>query len=750
MLSLETPAVRIGEVLVFPDHAVPGTFYYAAPDPKISRTGGQLMVDILSYSVELKHSPLAGTTIPHELGAGFLTLGLDCALDPTVHSRTIGELSARTGLPEQQLSLSPIPYTKGAVSLIALDAGTTESGGLPQFVEKVIGGGTPSLLGDLRASFSLALSQEGVEFLEGLYKDGAAPIGVVYDLTYLGLRPAIQCVITADLSRIYDELSASVGVQYLCFRAEVEAILSKLADTEAIGIQLTSQAVGEEAARSKESALSLFKDRIIRELFRPTATPQLANLAVPGEQSTGAVSLSLKVKDREELKHVVYRFDERSPEERTHAPHGFLAALLSESEMDERVHRIDLASPFFELLEVLVTGPTEQEFTALGLHSVTALLTYGLLGDPVPPEQESVEFRPGSSGRKIFAMTRRGRPSLAYTVELAYEFSRIAGTDADVLTFTTPPVEHTGRTLTINPYADVGVLDVEVDTGPVDPTVRQIDVALSYLDELSGFSAAHTIRLVPTATTATADRHWQVRTRQLGERFYTATPTFTFDDATFTAPPIRTDTSLLRVDSPFTSTRTVLVQPNVTAADASQVTVEVVYDDETAGYHRRFTTTLAPDPVTRVWSSATLSWPILDPARQHLKYRVSTLAGGTVDTTDWTSSDEPSLLVGETGRRMRTLDVRLVGPTLAEAGLDAIEVRVTLPGDADDTAKSLFFDSATQASLSVALPATADVPLGFRYQVVAFHTDGSQGVGPWQTTGSALVVVQTQTSRRHG
>jgi hypothetical protein len=743
VLSLETPAVRIGEVLVFPDHAVPGAFYYAAPDPKISRTGGQLMVDILSYSVELKHSPLAGTTIPDELGAGFLTLGLDCALDPTVHSRTIGELSARTGMPEQQLSLSPIPYTKGAVSLIALDAGTTESGGLPQFVEKVVGVGTPSLLGDLRASFSLALSQEGVVLLEGLYKDGAAPIGVVYDLTYLGLRPAIQCVITADLSRIYDELSASVGVQYMCFRAEVEAILSKLAETEAIEIQPTSQAVGEEAARSRESALSLFKDRIIREFFRPTSTPQLANLAIPGEQSTAAVSLSLKVKHREELKHVVYRFDETSPEERTHAPHGFLAALLSESEMAERMHRIDLASPFFERLEVLVTGPTEQEFTALGLRSVTALLTYGLLGDPVPPEQESVEFRPGSSGHKIFAMKRRGRPSLAYTVELAYEFSRIAST-ADVLTFTTPPVEHTGRTLTINPYADVRVLDVEMDTGPVDPTVRQIDVALSYLDEVSRFSAAHTIRLVPTATTVTADRHWQVCTRQLGERFYTATPTFTFDDGTFTAPPIRTDTSLLRVDSPFTSTRTVLVQPNVTAADTSQVTVEVVYDDETAGYHRRFTTTLAPDPVTRVWSSATLSWPILDPARQHLKYRVTTLAGGTVDTTDWTSSDEPSLLVGETGRRMRTLDVRLVGPTLAEAGLDAVEVRVTLPWAADDTAKSVFFDSATEASLAVALPATADVPLGFRYQVVAFHTDGSQSVGPWQTTGTALVVVQTR------
>jgi hypothetical protein len=79
--------MSIGEVLVFPNHAVPGAFYYPAPSPRIRRTGGH------------------------------------------------------------------IPYTKGTVSLIALDAGTTVTGGRPQFVEKVLAGGTQSLVGDLRAIF---------------------------------------------------------------------------------------------------------------------------------------------------------------------------------------------------------------------------------------------------------------------------------------------------------------------------------------------------------------------------------------------------------------------------------------------------------------------------------------------------------------------------------------------------------------------------------------------------------------------
>lgn len=761
MLSLETPATQVGDLLVFADHAVPTAFYYAAPNPRISHTGvggaGPLMFDLFSYAVELEHSPLAGTQIPTELGAGFLTLGVDCRADSTQLGRAKSELSTKLGLEADAISLAPIPYTKGTATLIALDAatapppGSPRDDGRPQFVESIVGGGTPSLLGDLRAIFSLSLSQEGVTFLEGVYADGAAPIGVVYELTFLGLRPSVECRITADLSRIYSELggNASVGCQY--FRGEVDALITHLAETSAITIELVSEAVGADAQKSKELALSMFKDNVVQQFFKPTAQPpQLPNFqGLPGAQKpqTSIVSLSLRKKDTEELKTITYDYSERSPEERTHAPQGFLSALLSKDEMAGRIHRVNLDSQFFELLEVLVTGPTEEELAALSLRGVTVDITYGKDSDPVPPETETLLFRPGSTGDKTFAVKRRGRPSMSYSVTTTYEFTRAgAAVDSDVLTYTVGPVVKSGRTLSVRPYDDFGVLDVEVEVGRVDASVTTVDVALSYADPVSGFAAGHDLRL-PVADPGPVDgRSWQVRTRGQGGRAYTAVPTFTFDDgAVLTGPAETTDSPLLRVDTPFQATRTLLVQPNVSAADVTQVTVEIAYDDDAAGYHRRFSRTLAPAADTRAWSPVTLSWPILDGARQSLRYRVTTLAGGTVDTVDWTATDEPSLLVGETGRRKRSLEVRLVGPALADAGLDAVQVQVLLPGAPEETATSLFFDATTPVSQTASLPATADVPPGFRYQVVAFHADGTQKTSTWLTTTTGLAVVQTRT-----
>ncbi|HEY3258723.1 MAG TPA: hypothetical protein VGJ95_00400, partial [Pseudonocardiaceae bacterium] len=113
MLSLETPAVQVGGVLVFADHADPQQFYYAAPNPQIARTGGRAMFDVFSYAVELRHSPLSGTKIPDELGAGFLTMGVECTLPAAKRTQAIGELAGRLGRPADTVGLDPIPYTKG-------------------------------------------------------------------------------------------------------------------------------------------------------------------------------------------------------------------------------------------------------------------------------------------------------------------------------------------------------------------------------------------------------------------------------------------------------------------------------------------------------------------------------------------------------------------------------------------------------------------------------------------------------------
>ncbi|HEX2704840.1 MAG TPA: hypothetical protein VHM65_03715, partial [Candidatus Lustribacter sp.] len=684
MLSLEQPPLSVGGLTVFADHADGGQFYYAAPHPRLARSGGQPMLDLFTYAVELTSSPLAGTRIPDELGAGFLTMGVDCALAEGARGSALQALATRLGRDPGQIALSPIPYLRGTVSVIALDAASGAAaasmpavvGDRPRFVEAVVGTGAPSLIGDLRSIFSLSLSQEGVTFLEGLYADAAAPVGVVYNLTFLGLRPSVQAHVHADVSKIYTELGgkASVGCAYV--RAEVEGLLTTLEQRGVVTVELTTQAVGPEATAAKELALSLFKDRIIQELFNPA--PQLPNIAmptIPGAGQTSIVTLSLKAKRDEELRTVDYDFSERSPEERTHAPQAFIASLLSAEEMAARIHHVDLASDFFELLEVLVSGPSAEEFAALGLRSVTIDLRYGGeeagsgipadAGSGIPADADSLVFRPGSPSDLTWAVRRKGRHTLGYTAAVTYEFNREGSVDADALTYRIPPRPETGRTLSVRPYDDLAILDVEVDLGRLDPGVRDVDVTLAYDDPATGFTAQHQLRLSPATPLPLEQRRWQVRTTTAGTRAYTAHSVLTFTDgAVFALPPVTTSEHLARIDAPFRASRSLLVQPNVTSDDVTSMTVEVRYDDAAAGYARRFTQVLTPSPALAPapadptvpasaagqtpaptppaaspgsrWAPVTLSWPILDAARQEIQYRVTTAAGGVIDAGEWT------------------------------------------------------------------------------------------------------------------
>lgn len=762
MLSLETPAVDIDGVLVYADHAVPTAFYYAAPQPRISRIDGRPQFDLFAYTVDLQHSPLGGTSIPDELGAGFLTLGVDCALAEGDRETIVAKLAERTGVPPTALSLAPIPYRSGRVSVLALDRLETPAGppadpasprpttGRPTFVEQVLGTGQPGLLTDLRTILSLGLSQDGVAFLTGLYEAGAAPVGIVYELEFDGLRPAVEARITADLSRIHTHFGGGLDVTYSWFRAEIDAAFDHLVEQGAIRIELTSQATGEEANRSRELALSLFKDRIVQELFRPTPpaartpTDALSGVADAATSAVtgGKVTLSLKAELRIELKTVTYDFRERAPERRTHAPQAFLPALLSPAEFQRHLHRVDLDSDFFEVLEVLVTGPTPDEFAALSLRQVEATLTYGQPGDAVPPERADLVFRPDATGDRTVALKRRGRSSLAYDLALHYDFARRDGSDADALRYELPPRRLASRAPRINPYADVHVLDVEVEAGRLDPTIDQVDVALSTGDE-GGFHATEHIRLVPG--TEAPPQRWQVRALDTDLASYTATTTFRFGDgAVYTAPSIVSSEPLLRVDSPFPKQRELLVRPNVTSADVERITLELVYEDVANGYERRLLETLERSDAGR-FETRVIRWPLVDPANQLVRYRITTHESGFIGESDWAETTEPSIIVGSVGRRVAGLDVRLIGPPLAEVGLDGVQLKVAVVDGADvEPPQSLLLvGSEPSHRLDLSLPPGA--PLRYRFQTTAFRIDGTVTESAWIERSDPLLVLSTRT-----
>lgn len=753
MLTFEPPIYRMDGITVFRDHAQTELFYYAAPHPTLTRQDGRLMFDLHTYAVELEHSILAGTDIPDQLGAGFLTMGVDCSLSETRRRGLIAGLATQTGIREDRIILHPIPYHRGRVRLLALDHFGEPGGddasdaplppsvrGRPTFVERILGSGTPSLLGDLRAIFSLALSQQGVIFLEGLYRDGAAPVGIVYELDFYGLRPALDVRIHADLARIYEHFGGGLRAGYQFLKAEIAAGIDQLEETGAVDVEITAQVSGDEAQKSKELALSLFKDRIVQELFRPTAPARPPDVKVDmsgivaGLSGGGDVALTLRMHRIEELKRVIYDFRERSPEERTHSPQGFLPILLTRNELERRIHRVQLQSDFFEILRLLVSGPPPQDFDNLGIRQIQVRLIYP--DDEVDALERTLVFRRDSTGDRTVAFRRAGRRSLAYTYQVTYEFEPRPGTDADALHYQLPPQVTTARSLVINPHADFGLLDVQVEAGRLHPDIKEVEAFLAYTSPTTDFRADERFRLDPTTR-----YRWVVRTRAQEQETYSATFTYYFNDGTsYMAPTLTTSDRLLVVNSPFRHDRRLLIRPNAVSDKTMAITVEIEYRDDHHAYHRRFLIDMTPP-----FSSREIAWPILDPDRMEIRYRVTVAEPGFLTEGEWQESDETSILVGGPVSRHAQVQIHLIGASLDEAGIDAVLVKITPSATVDPAGtKSLLFQPG-QTAQEVTLFLPPGGQLNYRYQTTTFKSDGQVVESSWKESASTLLVISTRT-----
>jgi len=751
MLSLESPSWSVDGIPVYGDHRLDTQFYYGAPDPSIAVGDGRPMFDLFAYLVDLKHSPLGGTTIPDQLGAGFLTMGVECVLTPARRSAILTGIAHRTGLAPADISLLPIPYHRGSVQIIALDAmsapATTPptpmdparpTDGRPTFVESVLGSTTPNLGGDLRAIFSLSLSQDGVTFLESLYEQHAAPVGVVCDLAFWGLRPSVQARVTADLSTIYTHFGGKVGVGYGYFRAEIDAALDRMEQDGTIKVELISQATGDEAQKSKELAMSLFKDSIVQELFRPTA-PSVPPSLIPGQphEATALVSLTLQAKRTDELRTVTYDFSERAPEERRHAPQAFLPLLVTDQQLAAAIHRVDLHNRFFETLDVLVTGPPADDFAELGIRQVTATVTYGEQADAREPDRQSLLFRAESTGDKVLAAARAGRPSLDYALDVVYDLDRTAGVVGDSFRYQLPTRREVSRAVLVNPHADFGFLDVELEPGRLPDGLAELAVTLSYGALDDEFTAEQAFRLPATG----ANPHWRLRTREPDLAPYRVSCAWQFaDGARWEQPAYESTQRLLQPDNPFRHERTLLVRPNVTSPVITEVAVEVDYDDADNRYARTLRTAIGPP-----FAAQTLSWPVLDPSVRRIRYRVTTTEPGFVGEGPWIETTDTSVVVGSVGARTGRIDVRLVGPALADVGLDAarIDLRVEPSTGAAGELSSLLLDDTTRAA-TASLTYPPGAPLRYRFRTTAFHADGRTTESAWTAATSTLLVLSTR------
>ena len=140
-------------------------------------------------------------------------------------------------------------------------------------VQQILGARTPSLFGNNQAVFSLTLSQEGATLLESAFAQGAAPIGVIYSLTFTAMQPALDVRITADFERIYEHFSAGLNANIYYVEIGIQAGIEELVQNGAIRIEVTNYSTATDKAEQEKMAIDFFTQNLLQSWFTPTLTP---------------------------------------------------------------------------------------------------------------------------------------------------------------------------------------------------------------------------------------------------------------------------------------------------------------------------------------------------------------------------------------------------------------------------------------------------------------------------------------------
>lgn len=744
MLLLGSRTVTVDGITVFSDHADPNQFWYLPGPVQLARREGRAVLTFIKY----KPAAVAGGA----KGGGFLIFEVNLRLDPGLERRILSKLrSVAPGQPK----LAVVPFDEGTVQCVALNvqgAGGTvaQPAGPGSFsaVERILGASVPSLHGDNNAAFSLTLSQEGATILEKAFEQGTEPVGVIYDLKFTGMRPALSVEITANLERVYNQLSAGLEAQVYFIRAGIDAAFEKLVQDGAIKIRVLDF-TGEDDEKEKERwALDFFKENLLRQWFEPTLTPgQVAGGGVqpdldsvlrrgnelrpptppapprpgppetptptpparPPTQDTGQggapgglnprppasppaagagptdgtgfptasdmppppaavgvsvppsraaslpasltsapggagspalVSFKLRFVRQEERKQITVRYDRSEATQRTYAPQGFFGLLVADLDRRDHFVSVDLDDPFFRVFTIAVEAPID--FGRIGLTSAQVSVDYGDPADPANLKHGDFLFDATRHDAQKFEVFMNEKLDTSYQYTVQYHFDPVSGWGGSRFSYDFAEQRTEDRTLLLNPFGDLGFLDVSIQPSRVDwGVVDSIDVELrhSRRDET-------TLEDTLTLTQASSPRTWKVRLDDPAVREYSYRCVHHLKDGTIRETgPVLTRAALVPVDDPFPRAIEMEFLPLFESSKVRKVYIDIEYDDfEKNKYKRAERLEIAGDAT----DSARLNLAQVDPELRTYRYRFTFIGtDNSLKRGPWVSTTETLIPVQE-------------------------------------------------------------------------------------------------------
>jgi hypothetical protein len=708
VLYLRPPFHIIEGTAVFADHASDTQFYFMPAMPHLTTLRDPATgLDVPQLQL-IKFRGEAGT-------GGFLTFEVNLGIEQERIDAIAAELKRIHRLRDNPV-LAPVILEGGTVRLIILGRASDENGqpvlddqAQQRFVLRRAHPTSPALYGDNQAVFSVELDKDGVQLIESaLIHSELMPVGVVYALDFLALRPAFSVKITADWNRVQTHFEESFGADLLFASVEIDKVVDKLVEDQVVTIEVDSFLPEDEDAGSwigrRDQAIDQFKDMVLENFFQPSIEPvkeekdgwdrfadtaeRLALIGATGGWGVAKFSYVKKDLTRIDQKRANLQMNERVTVRRSIYPQAtlkglgrFLRDAQGQIDVGRFVQEVTLDDPWFEKREVQAHSLIDFEHDHV--DSVNVTLTYDRQPRTVRLTKEAPSGSASWNSRVVGGVMER---------DVDYEYRvNFRGVDTGerpglVLV---PPQATIGDAFEISPRGEGRYLvdDVQIGTGPM-PWDRypQVFVDVRYDDPANGIRLAETFVLTKNASEAT----W-TRFRLDPERTsYEVRMTYlAVDHHDIEVDWTTTDQERLVVKDPHPLRRAVLVAPAVDWNLVAIIFVELRYVDEANGVDEGQSLTFFNTPADNAPKSFSIN--LVDADQRIVSY------AATIVLTDNRTLVIPPSMTASTAIVLRTdmaghRIVTVVPPDVdfVARGLVRVEVRLTY----EDPSAGLSFEDA--------------------------------------------------------
>jgi hypothetical protein len=737
MIDLSRPALHAEGVTIFPDHADPALFHYLPDAPRLSlRADGTPEMSLLKYQLD--------PSLNQALGAGMLALTVDLGVDDAVLAKLTGRLRAQFSIYKAPL-VSPVQADSGSCDLIIINKDSKSGSGTPAapadapaLVQRILGSGTPSLYGGNAVTFMAVLDAQGTSLVEQALRGGGLPIGVVYALDVLVLRPAMRAQITARWQDIYHYYEDRLHGGKLLFAVDVGTTVQDLVHSEALAITVDDFLPPDQKDQTFQQAVDWMQNYVVEQFFKPTlgTTPPPAGDSGDGPLATigtaikdvagfFSVTYSLKQVDRNELKTLSYQLNAASAERLTLAPQGTFSVLLSPKDGTPAI------DPDKVITTVKATASPQMDFDvapALDLDAedidhLEVLMHYDgkdqdLVLDTATPRRTATFWYQAGQG---------------FAIHYSYEAAFKAGSAGFQGSVKSADISTENRVIRIDPRALYKRVCLRaVAQGIPFDQFPTIIVDLKADDTVNGWSSAQTLQIDAAHTDVT----WSVRAQPNAAVKLQSRLRYTDTKGTETVVDWdNVEPGIVFVGNPFPEVLDVQIVGSARfGIEVERLIVELRITSDPGKVTTKVLTAQQP--------FATWSVPLQNRADRGYEYRITVnTVRDEVHQGEWLAGSGGTLIVGEGIARLRQIQLIFVGRSLADLQLLALKVRFAFEdSDSGLHAEDEFLVQDVSKPVMWSYPVADPARQSFSYQLTLIHANGQTEQKDPVSTEDLLIV----------